>query len=148
MAEVTKQATVEVYASGLTSRQVDAAVNWWKQAIESPRYDNGDDSPTGGMVTMLAMMAEKPKSSDSVEAFGAALAEILKADERVAQQGLHVDYNPEGALYDAAQKAGMKLARDVGFPWKTNMWFTDDGGVKVSAGYGASQKYILEPIQE
>lgn len=134
--------TSETNPSGLTDAQVTAAVEWWRKAIERPKFDNGDDSPVGGMTMVMAMLASQPKPADQVTAFCDTLADRLKNDPSVARQGLHVDYHPEGALRDAAQAVGMKTEL-TSFPWKTYMRFTGEGGVTVRAGYGAEAVELL-----
>ncbi len=116
----------------LTNEQIEAAVNWWANAIRNPKFDDGDDGSGGGMAMMMATLARKSPNEDEIEAFKVALAEELCSNENVAYLGLSCDYGPDGTLADALQKAGM----DVSLPWKTNMNFRD-GKVSVSHGYRA-----------
>lgn len=138
---------METYASGLTEAQVEAAVNWWKEAVRRPRYDNGDTSEIGGITMMMAMMAAPDVVPDAVDEFGKNLSEVLQSDARVANSGLHVDYNPNRTLFDCADAAGLPIGENIGFPWKTHMWFRN-GGVQVACGYGAASKSVLVAVRE
>ena len=41
----------------LTTEQIEKAVNWWACVVQSPKFDNGDESSTGGTGFVLATMA-------------------------------------------------------------------------------------------
>lgn len=125
---------------------VKVAVNWWANAIVNPKFDNGDDTATGGMAFLLAMMVNSKKSisKEQVDTFKKKLAQIIVEEMESSWGGdcrLGVDYHPDRLLYMAAQKAGIN--DDMGFPWKTHMHITKNN-VSVSAGYAAPWETLWE----
>jgi len=54
---------------------------------------------------------------------------------------LMVDYDPCTFLWETAEQANCDI--NMGLPWKTSMFFYDDGSVWVSYGYGAPRTKIL-----
>lgn len=118
---------------------VKVAVNWWANAIVNPKFDNGDDSMTGGISLMMAMMVSSKNSitAEQIGTFKKELANTIVEQIESSYYGecrLSVDYHPDMLLYSAAQKAGIN--DDMGFPWKTNMSISKEK-VSVSAGYAA-----------
>lgn len=126
-----------------TEDLINAAADWWVKAIERPKFDNGDPSPTGGMATVLAMLANRPKGNAELEKFRESFVTRLKADFEAdrAPRLIGVDYGPCGWLCEVADQAGC-ATRITDWPWKTNMHISD-GKVEVSAGYGAEYKTIF-----
>jgi len=122
----------------LSEKQIEVAVNWWAEKIVVPKFDNGDNSPTGGVTVALALMASTRVSEDKIGPFKEALIEGLKTNP-FAMQGIHVDYGPCEILHDAMVKADIPTNNA---PWKTNMSF-HDGGVRVSYGYGQPWEDLL-----
>lgn len=120
---------------------VKRAVELWKRMLRSPKFDNGDPSPVGGMASMMAMMIPTNTTEELLDKFGEELEKnILTPSEHsrdyYPNTSLHVDYGPDKAIGDAAEAAGLQCQ----FPWKTNMWI-GDGCVSVSAGYAAANVY-------
>jgi hypothetical protein len=120
---------------------VKRAVELWKRMLRSPKFDSGDNGPTGGMASMLASMIPTNTTEELLDAFGEELAKkILAPSEHnrdyYPNTGLHVDYGPDKNLSDAAEAAGLK----VQFPWKTNMWIGEDY-ISVRYGYSAEVVY-------
>lgn len=134
----------------LTEEQIEKAVDWWASAIEHPKFDGlsqeerrdpKNDSYQLG--EMMATVASKTKTSEQIEKFKLALASLLSSDNFNPYHGLHVDYGPDMTLASAASAAGIDTSI-TSFPWKTNMWFNDEGNVDVRAGYGAKVEKLLE----
>ena len=126
----------------ITPEQAKAAADWWTEQIKNPRFDNGDDSETGGMTMILqTILANKTRpSAEKYDAFRVALeAAIIKQNPRF---GLHVDYDPDRVLADVAEATSINPSQ---FPWKTSMYFRD-GGVQVRAGYRAETKEIMAAV--
>lgn len=114
----------------LTKTQIEKAVNWWAEVIQNPKMDNGDDSPTGGMVVMLAMMNIEPVTASQVNDFKSSLNKLLETEEHPE---LSVDYGPSELISKALRDADITASNA---PWKTNMWFNNTG-VQVKYGYRA-----------
>ena len=119
--------------------QAKAAAAWWRKAIERPKFDNGDDSPNGGMAGVLALTlaARNRASTERLDVFEAQLARALTGAN--AWNGVGVDYHPDQLLAGAADIADVDQSL---FPWKTRMRF-DGGGVQVSHGYRAPMVDVL-----
>lgn len=124
---------------------VDRAVVLWKDMLAAPKYDNGDDSPTGGLAFVMMAMMPKNNIPEVLDAFGKALREKLVTPQHYESHGskwssyvmsLDVDYWPCKELSEAAQSAGLEMQ----FPIKTHMHLYDDR-LSVSCGYGAETKY-------
>lgn len=131
----------------LTNEQIEKAVEWWANAILSPVFDGlskeeRQDPKNEGyqMAEMLATVAHKEPTSEQLETFKVALRNNLEDDEYNQRWGLHVDYGPCGELGNAAETAGIPIGSL--FPWKTSMYFFEDGRVGVSAGYRAPTEYL------
>ena len=119
----------------LTNEQIEKAVNWWAEQIEQPTFDAGADSPEMKLAETMAGMLVKPIDVECITKFKDELRSALKDKDYNPFRGLHVDYHPDLILFEAAKGAGIN---ESNFPWKTNMYFKDDGSVSVSSGYGAA----------
>jgi hypothetical protein len=115
-------------------RIIDKAVEIWKGLLKNPKFDNGDNTPTGGMASIMAKMIPGNADDENLEAFGKYLKESLMEEKYGGY--LSVDYGPCEKLNSAAEKAGLK----VQFPWKTNMNIWSDW-LYLSYGYGAESVY-------
>lgn len=131
----------------LTQEQVEKAVNWWTDAIRQPKFDGLSEAERADpandsyqMAEIMATMAVKPKTEQQFENFKKALRSELLSAEYSPHRGLHVDYDPCIELHNAAEKAG--FGAGITFPWKTDMYFREDGTVKVSAGYRAPMESL------
>lgn len=122
----------------LNEKQIEAAVNWWADAIANPNFDNGDPSQTGGMCMVMAISLKEGISEEQVEKFKEELTAQL-SDEGIDYHGLSVDYGPCRALSDAMRDAGIS---PTNAPWKTDMMFCPGGVIQVSYGYGAPYKQV------
>ena len=118
----------------LTEDQISKAAEWWADQVCAPTFDNGDQSPAGAFTMALAMMNTEAVTDDRRQAFVDALSAKLHEVNAGSFFVLGVDYSPDPILADAAREAGVNPGN---FPWKTTMWFYDDGSVKVSKGYRA-----------
>jgi hypothetical protein len=108
---------------------IERAAELWARKLYDPRFDNGDDTPHGGITFALATMniarAQDAETADGfpakVAAFKAALIERITFDrdhEGEKREGtdrniyldtfLSVDYHPDEALAAAANAAGIK----------------------------------------
>lgn len=120
-----------------------AAAEWWVKAIKNPKFDNGDDSPLGGMALMMAAMGHKEQDEQKLVLFGETLeAQIV---DHLKNQSPHlsisVDYGPDQFLSKAINAAGINGSIND-LPWKTNMHINEEG-VAVFAGYGAPRENIV-----
>ena len=117
---------------------VRAAVDWWGNAVQSPKFDNGGD-----MNPFLMMMLSGNRSGHSEEEmkiFKDSLAkDILVELQKYGRCSLSVDYHPCEILYRAGEKIG--LDDTTGYPWKTWMDISEEA-VEVLEGYGAPRKTI------
>lgn len=138
----------------LSKAQIDAAVQWWMQAIEEPKFDNLGPTrdaelagnPTAAFAGNLATMQADQTILErlaKLQPFGDTLRKVLEQDDgQIERSGLHVDYGPDASLSKAASESGMKTGIAT-FPWKTHMHFRD-GGVQASCGYGAPYEELLK----
>lgn len=120
-----------------------AAADWWTKAISNPKFDNGDDSPQGGMAMVLANMAHQSKSDAGLEKFRETFVRRMKteAEDGRAPHVVGVDYGPDSWLSSVAQEAGIATGI-TDWPWKTSMHL-GDGKVTVRAGYHAPSEQIF-----
>lgn len=116
---------------------VKVAVDWWANAILSPKLDNGEEMPA--MLTGLISGSAKSYTAEQIKLFKDTLAEGImeKMKERPVCE-ISVDYHPCLILAEAGQKIGVPDM--LGYPWKTDMQIQENH-VKV-AGYGESYKTI------
>lgn len=121
---------------------VKVTVDWWANAVCNPKFDNGDDSKTGSMLTFMAMLlgnSGEELSQDSISTFKKYLGEsLMKAFEHCDKIYLDVDYDPCFTLASVANEAGISTRR---FPWKTFMEVSKTE-ISVQAGYSATFKTI------
>ena len=123
----------------------EIAAKWWANKIRNVcpgNFNNGDESSTGGIMMMMAMMnAMNSKVTDeSINSFEKRLAENIR--EYVEARGsltISCDYGPDTLLNEIAKETAIPTNR---FPFKTIMWI-NKGNVSVRAGYGASEKVIF-----
>lgn len=136
----------------LSERQIVTAISWWGAQLRKPAvFDNGARDLAGLFAGSMAgqIRAEVPITNIQVGTFVHALAGILQAggiEQRRVMGILRTDYHPDAFLDAALETAGIPDAGGCILPWKTIMWFMD-GGVKVSAGYGARQQWISQPTR-
>lgn len=122
--------------SKLSKKQIEAAVEWWSNALKSPKFqtlrpgDNNLGSQPARMAEIMATVGHKDPQEDGVTKFKDALRAVLNKGEI----RLNVDYHPCRELSDCLAKAGIDPGITL-LPWKTSMHF-DDGGVQVACGYG------------
>ena len=113
---------------------VKVAVDWWANAIVSPKFDNGEAIPP---FLKLLMSSAKEYSQKEIKIFKEALAKEIV--EEMKECGDHctisVDYNPCRILAEAGKLIGVNEM--TGYPCKTSMEISKQE-VSVSAGYGAS----------
>ena len=116
---------------------VKVAVDWWANAILSPKLDNGEEMPA--KLTSLIVGSTKSYTEEQIKLFKNTLAEGImeKMKERPVCE-ISVDYHPCLILAEAGQKIGVPDM--LGYPWKTDM-VIQENHVKV-AGYGESYKTI------
>ena len=126
----------------LTDKQINCAVEWWKNAITGiPKFDMGDSGDVGLSAMMLATMAHQDLSLDVLERFGDNLRRALSEDRPWYSIG--VDYDPDPILAKAFEQAGGGDSSKTVFPWKTVMWFRN-GGVSIRHGYNADVEELLK----
>jgi hypothetical protein len=119
---------------------VTAAIDWWAEAIQHPKMDNGSNS-LGSLMAMLGGSSlAKNFSEEEMKNFRSKLAAgIISEIEKYGCAQLRVDYGPDGILYEAGEAAG--ITNGFAFPCKTYMRVSKDE-VTVSAGYAAPNETI------
>lgn len=120
------------------------AVNWWTNALQHPKFDNGSNDANEIRTQMLTKMvnAKSKITQEQLEDFKQNLAQrILQIMENTQNEEctISVDYEPDEILYISARKAGIKETES--FPWSTQMQITDEK-VCVSVGCNAKWKTI------
>ena len=117
---------------------VRAAVDWWGNAVQSPKLDNGGDM--NPVLMMMLSGKQSGHSEEKMKIFKDSLAkDILVELQKYGRCSLSVDYHPCEILYRAGEKIG--LDDMTGYPWKTWMDISEEA-VVVSEGYGAPRKTI------
>ena len=103
----------------------EIAVQWWADALQSPRFDMGGNSELSFALQQLGMLKNKNQqaSEESIMIFKTTLEEsILEEIEKWGNCELRTDYQPDQILYEASKKAKLELS----FPWKTRMNITEE----------------------
>lgn len=130
----------------VTKEQARKGGKWWAEAIVHPQFKTLSDQERSDASSIGAAMAEglagiladkNPVTREEADRFAEVFEKVLsETGHPYFHQGVSVDYGPDGVLAAIAEEAGIgnKLAS---FPWKTHMFFHDDGTVKVAHGYGA-----------
>ena len=125
----------------LTSTEaIEAAVTWWVQNIQQPKFDAGADSPEMHMAQIIATTLAQPVTKEQLYTFSIELTDSMLKKKHYYNGFIGVDYHPDLVLSEAAKKAGIS---ENNFPWKTNMRIKDDK-VVVWHGYGAEEQIIYE----
>lgn len=126
--------TKEIGISEVYPAYIKVAVDWWANAIISPKFDNGDTLPA--FLSFLMAGNQKSYTEDEIKVFKETLAqEIEKEMKRYGGRcSLDVDYHPCRALATAGEKIGVNDM--TGYPCKTYMHISEEC-VEVSAGYRA-----------
>ena len=117
-----------------STEMAKAAAKWWRQQLESPKFDNGDQSNGGGLVLMMAIMnaAHNEPEDAQLDKFEQVLFQHIMSK---TPRYLDVDYGPGMILGEAADASGVSTAR---FPWKTVMWLDyENNTLNARCGYGA-----------
>lgn len=121
---------------------VSRAVAWWNKTLNNPKFDNGDSTVSGALVSSMAKMLSmsSPPKDESFVSFSRYLYEgiINKIDTKTNEVILSVDYGPEGLLREAAEYSSLPT---TSFPYKTVMWIRKDE-VMYRYGYGAPIKFL------
>jgi hypothetical protein len=122
--------------------EIEAAADWWDSRLGRGRRASGAADVD---LLMAAARSRVGRSAEEVSAFRAALLDTL--EKRIAphwdtpkgasRRTVRVDYDPDPALADAAETAGLALENGE-LPIKTVMWI-DPGVVTVKEGYGAQR---------
>lgn len=111
------------------------------QLRNGAKLDNGDNSEVGAMFFMLAKLSKNSDrdgmSEEFIDRFEYDLFSLIMKKNPTH---IVVDYHPDWILREAVESSGVKVVMGS-FPWKTEMYFSDDG-VQVSCGYRAELKYI------
>lgn len=133
---------VEVSDEISDRENVNAAVNWWTEAIQHPKMDNGDD----GLAMIMAMFGghkSRQLTEAELQIFRKKLAEsIIDQMNHMSRVTLSVDYGPDVILGEAGAAIGLG---QFDFPCKTTMWISEDR-VSVSAGCGAPVDIIWDSM--
>ena len=130
--------TEEIKTEKVYPENVRVAVDWWANAVISPKFDNGEELP--GILAFIAAGAVKQYTPEDIKLFKATLAEGISRElKEYGRCTLDVDYNPCRLLAEAGSKIGIDGL--TGFPWKTYMLVNSDR-VTVTAGSGAPSKVL------
>ena len=128
----------------VTKEVAEQIANWWADKIcGRVKFDNGDDSETGFMTSMLATMLAKPTTDEQREKFVKALSGRIEGKEYLM---LSVDYHPDEILRESAEEAGIS---EGNFPWKTyvimDRCFGEEGyRIRARHGYCAEPEILYE----
>lgn len=113
------------------------ASNWWANAIEHPKMDNGDYSREGRALNLISTIMVQLITIEQQKQFNEELyneiKNILKNYNENQSLYLSVDYSPDKYLSEPAKKCNISLNN---FPIKTTMVITKHS-VKVRYGYSA-----------
>ena len=139
---------------------VKAAIDWWANAIVSPKFDDGEALPA--LFAFLMAGAAKEYTPAEIKTFKEALAKGIQDEmSKYGRCNLSVDYHPCRVLARAGNLIGVNdmigypcivLARAgnligvndmVGYPCKTDMYVSEEK-VSVRAGYGAPVEVIWQ----
>jgi len=125
------------------------AAKWWTDHLrKGAKLDHGDPSQVGGMAVMMGHLtqhiAETKRTPEQEQAFEDALYEKFLDYDR---HWVGIDYHPWGLFEESAKEAGFTLSSSC-LPWKTNMYFSKNGEIKVILGYGGEPKIILDSVEE
>ena len=118
---------------------VEAAVNWWANAIQTTNFDMGEEVPMA--IFNLLNSNKKEKTAEEIKIFKERLAKNI--NNQIKQLGyctLNVDYAPDQILNDAGSLIGLEM---FDYPIKTHMNINKEK-VEVSSGYGAPYQTIWE----
>lgn len=117
---------------------VRAAVDWWANAIQSPKFDDGCTHPL--LMTTL-YVNRGGYSKEDIKVFKRSLAQdILIELQQYGRCLLSVDYHPCEILSRAGEKIGLNDTPSY-YPWKTRMIISENA-VEVSEGYGSPKKTV------
>jgi len=124
---------------------VKAAVDWWAEAIQHPRMDDGDDTLPKLMATFGGPSLANNFTEETMKDFRSTLATgiISEIEKEGGCMFLDVDYRPDRILNEAGQAAG--ITRRYAYPFNTRMSVSKDE-VTVSAGYAASHEIIWKAV--
>lgn len=117
---------------------VNAAIDWWANAIMSPKFDDGTVLPSVLTFTMSRITREYTLAE--IKTFKEALArEIMDVMSKSVYCLLSVKYTPNKVLASAGNLIGIDSM--IGYPCLTDMFVTNKE-VSVRAGYGAPRDVI------
>lgn len=117
---------------------IEIATDWWANAIQSPKFDNGDN--INPLLLVMLSGSRKERSADEIKKFKDCLAKDISEEiNKYESCSLDVDYHPCPILSKAGNLIGLNGMID--FPIKTNMQISKDS-VTVSEGYGAERKTL------
>lgn len=132
--EIVDQQLEELSPAEPSRDAVDAAVGWWRDALERGRTGTSG----GALVDLLLTGLRSSGGADRLDAFAEALRRLARAAvDRFGDCQLSTDYGPEGLLRRACEESRFSGT----FPVKTLMWVERDYTV-VSCGYRARSERI------
>ncbi len=115
---------------------VVAAIDWWANRVQSPKFDAGKGM---SFLAMMVPRVRKDYSEEELKTFKDSLAKSILAEiESFGNCSLSVDYHPCAILANAGKTIALT---DVDFPWKTSMYITNQA-VEVSEGLSGENKTI------
>ena len=119
---------------------IKVAIDWWANAIISPKFDNGEALPA--LFAFLMASATKEYTPAEIKTFKEALANGIQDEmSEYGRCNLSVDYHPCRVLANAGNLIGVNDM--TGYPCKTDMYISEKE-VSVSAGYGAPREVIWQ----
>ena len=121
---------------------VRAAVDWWANVIQSPKFDNGSDTFSFAGTMLTGNLSDY--SEEQIKAFKGSLAQdILNELKNNGSCYLSVDYTPCDILSNAGKKIG--LDDHLSYPWKTRMNITEN---VVEVSYNSQKEVIWSKEKE
>ena len=124
----------------------DSVVKYWSDFLKDPmsfQFDNGDASPNGHMVIILANMG-KPKSypEHEIDAF---IEMLYNEIAKEMPTSINIDYHVNGILKEVADRTLSTWSDMNSFPVKTNMTIDyKNQVVTVSQGYNVPTRILFE----
>lgn len=134
--------TREIKLSSSHPEYINAAVDWWANAIISPKFDSGVVIPVS--LLFLIVTSTKEYTPDEIKIFKETLAGEI--EERMKKDGyccLSVDYHPCDMLMLVGQKIGVDDT--IGYPCQTYMKISQNE-VSVVAGYSAPKEILWSKV--
>lgn len=115
----------------LTESQIERAANWWADQVMAPVFDNGSSDTGSSMAAMVATANADEVTPAAKQKFIEVMKQALTQRGEEAPRCISVDYQPDMFLKRCMTEAKIFSGNA---PWKTHMYFDEQGGVRVAQG--------------